>query len=104
MSAKSHNCRKISITLIMALRGALECNCLRQRTGCRCPLRRLLCWRERDERNADNNKRRYVTQQMSAFARTLECLHRHNRGMNEARPCGEGDEAPILRRIARCEQ
>jgi hypothetical protein len=45
-------------------------------TDPRCPLRGLLCWRERDQRNAHDNKRRYVTQQMSALARILECLHR----------------------------
>jgi hypothetical protein len=48
------------------------------------PLRRLLCWRERDQRNANNNERRYVAQQMSAFARILECLHRHDYGVNKA--------------------
>lgn len=74
------------------------------RSCSRCPLRRLLSWRERDQRNANDNKCGYVAQQMSAFHRILECLCSHNRGMNPPQPCCESNEAPILRRITRREQ
>jgi len=40
----------------------------------------------------------------SASARSLECLHHHNGGMSEARPCGEGDHAAIRRWVTRCQQ
>ena len=48
------------------------------------PFRRFLRWREHDEHNANDNERRYVPEQMSAFTRMLERLHRHNGGVNEA--------------------
>jgi uncharacterized repeat protein (TIGR03803 family) len=48
----------------------------------RCPLCRLLCWRERDQSDANNNEGRNVAHQMSAFTCILECLYGHNRGMN----------------------
>ena len=43
----------------------------------------LLRWRENDKDNANDNERRYVPEQVSAFTRIFECLHRHNGGVNE---------------------
>jgi len=60
-------------------------------TSRRRQLRRLLCWRECDQRNAHDTKQSHCDQQFSAFARNLECLYGHNSGMSKARPCCEGD-------------
>ncbi len=55
-----------------------------------------LCWRERDQRYPDDNQRKYGGQQISARDHIAECLHRHNGGVNKARPRREGDQAAIL--------
>jgi len=41
---------------------------------------------------------------MSAIAHIMQCLHRHNDGVNKARPCREGDQAAIRRRVTGCQQ
>jgi len=33
-----------------------------------------------------------------------ECRHRHNSGVSETRPCCEGDQAAICRRVTHCYQ
>ena len=37
------------------------------------------------------------TLQLSAWDQITECLHRHKRGVGEARPCREGNQAAIRR-------
>jgi len=40
-------------------------------------------------------KRKYRVQQIGTWDHIMECLHRHNGGVNEARPSRESDWAAI---------
>src|ERR1700690_2879713 len=72
------------------------------RTRCRCPLHRVRR-SHRDQGYTDDDQHSHAPQ-VSAIATLRECRHRHNSGVSETRPCCEGDQAAIGRRVTRCYQ
>ncbi len=83
-TARHVSCRNIKTALVGPCEWVWSTGLSLSRPDGDCLLRRLFCWREREQRDTDNYKRRYVAHQVSVFAGILECLYRHDGRVDEA--------------------
>jgi len=61
---------------------------------------RLFGWQQQPEHQSDQQESGHITQQMTHLVRIKDRLACHDKGMHDARPDGEPDEAAMLGRIA----